>query len=147
MPGDGRRAFAGQVASCTRVQDYRCRVDTIMNNGPDGLGWTSVETCTLLTVERPLRLAEFDDLFDTTLQSVERTDPTRARLLLTGDEAVAERTQRLADAESSCCSFFTFCVSTVEPGLVAFDIEVPATYADVLAAMLTRADAALRTGS
>ena len=39
-----------------------------------------------------------------------------------GDEAVAARTQRLADAESSCCSFFTFGVSTVEPGLVAFDI-------------------------
>ena len=68
-------------------------------------------------------------------------------MLLTGDEAVAERTQRLADAESSCCSFFTFDVSTVAPGLVAFDIEVPPTYADVLAGLVARADAALGTAS
>ena len=72
---------------------------------------------------------------------------THARLLLTGDEALAERTQRLADAESSCCSFFTFGVSTVEPGLVAFDIEVPAAYADVLAGLVARADAALGAAS
>jgi hypothetical protein len=65
-------------------------------------------------------------------------------LLLKGDEAVAERTQRLADAESSCCSFFTFGVSTFEPGVVAFDIEVPPTYAGVLAGLVARADAAQR---
>src|SRR6478609_8362336 len=97
-----------------------------MSDGPDDLGWASVEACTLPTVERPLRLAEFDDLFATALRSVEKLEPTSVRLLLTGDEGVAARTQRLADAESSCCSFFTFGVSTVEPGLVAFDIEVPA---------------------
>ena len=118
-----------------------------MSGGPGGQGWASVEACTLPTVERPLRLAEFDDLFATTLLSVEKTGPTRARLLLTGGEAVADRTQRLADAESSCCSFFTFGVSTVEPGLVAFDIEVPAAYVEVLAALVARADAALGAAS
>lgn len=115
-----------------------------MSNGPDGLGWASVEACTLPTVERPLRLAEFDDLFATTPHSVEKTEPTRARLLLTGDEAVAERTRQLAEAESSCCSFFTFGVSTPEPGQVAFDIEVPPAYAEVLAALVARADATQR---
>jgi hypothetical protein len=122
-------------------------MDTEMSNGSDGRDWASVEACTLPTVERPLRLAEFDDLFATTLRSVEKTEPTRARLLLTGDEAVAERTLRLADAESSCCSFFTFGVTTVEPGLVAFDIEVPAAYAYVLAGLVARADAAQRPSS
>ena len=122
-------------------------MNTTINNGPDGLGWASVEACSLPTIERPLRLAEFDDLFATTLLSVEKTGPTRARLLLTGDEEVVERTRRLADAESSCCSFFTFGVSTVETGLVAFDIEVPDAYVDVLGALLTRADAAQRRSS
>jgi len=119
----------------------------MMSDGPDGLGWASVEACTLPTVERPLRLAEFDDLFATTLRSVEKTEPTHVRLLLKGDEVVAERTQRLADAESSCCSFFTFGVSTVEPGLVAVDIEVPAAYVEVLAALVARAAAALGPAS
>jgi hypothetical protein len=118
-----------------------------MINRPDSLAWASVEACTLPTAERPFRLAEFDNLFATTLRSVEKTDASRVRLLLNGDEAVAERTQRLADAESSCCSFFTFGVSTVEPGLVAFDIEVPVTYLDVMNGLVARADAALRPSS
>ena len=118
-----------------------------MINGPDGLGWASVDACTLPTVERPLRLAEFDDLFATALRSVEKTEPTHVRLLLKSAETVAERTQRLSDAESSCCSFFTFGVSTVEPGLLAFDIQVPAAYVEVLAALVARADAAQRRSS
>ena len=118
-----------------------------MTNEPDGPGWAPVEACTLPTAERPLRLAEFDDLFATTLWRIDRTGHTGARLLLTGDEALADRTQRLADAESACCSFFTFSVSALEPGLVALDIEVPAAYVDVLAGLVERADAALRAGS
>ena len=66
---------------------------------------------------------------------------------MTGDEALAERTQRLADAESSCCSFFTFGVSTLEPGLVAFDIEVLPAYADVLDGLVARAETAQGTAS
>ena len=122
-------------------------MNTKMTNDADGLGWAPVEACTLPTAERPLRLAEFDDLFATALQSIQRADATHVRLLLTGDRALADRTQRLADAERSCCSFFTFGVSTPEPGLVAFDIEVPATYAEVLGGLVARADAALRTAS
>ena len=103
------------------------------------MGW-AVEACTLPTVERPLRLAEFDELFKF-VSSIERSDDTHARLLLAGDEHLAERTQRLADAESSCCSFFTFGVSTVEDGLVTLDIEVPPSYVDVLAALAALAEA------
>ena len=117
-----------------------------MSDGADGLAWAS-EACTLPTFDRPLRLAEFDDLFATTLRSVESIEPTRARLLLAGDDEVAERTRRLADAERSCCSFFTFGVSTIEPGLVAFDIEVPVAHADVLTGLLARAGAVQRPSS
>ena len=51
-------------------------MNATMTNEPDGLGWASVDACTLPTAERPLRLAKFDDLFATTLQSIEHTGPT-----------------------------------------------------------------------
>lgn len=98
--------------------------------------------CTLPTAERPLRLAEFDDLFRTAVKSIKRSGETHARLLLAGDDTLPARTQRLADAESLCCSFFVFDVSTLKDGLVALDITVPAEHADVLAGLLARAQAA-----
>jgi hypothetical protein len=122
-------------------------MNTKMTHDADGLVWAPVEACTLPTAERPARLAEFDGLFATALRSIERIEPTRARLLLAGEQALADRAQRLADAERSCCSFFTFGVSTPEPGLVAFDIEVPPMYAEVLGGLVARADAALGTAS
>lgn len=116
-------------------------MDVTIASGPGELGWTDVAACTLPTAERPLRVAEFDDLF-TALQSIERSDQTKARLLLAGDDTLPARTQRLADAESSCCSFFTFGVSTLEDGLVRLDITVPAEHADVLVGLVGRALAA-----
>ena len=109
-------------------------------SGPADLEWASVEACTLPTAERPLRLAEFDDLFATTLRTVERTGDTRARLLLAGDETLAARTRRLAEAESSCCSFFTCAVTKHDGGRVALDVEVPSAYAAVLAGLVARAE-------
>lgn len=107
---------------------------------PSDLGWADVQACTLPTVERPLRLAEFDDLFGAHLTSVEHDGDTHARLLLAGETGLAERAQRLAEAESSCCSFFTFAVTTTSPNLVALDIEVPPAYAEVLAGLVERAE-------
>jgi hypothetical protein len=117
-------------------------MDTKISGGPDGLGWAEVGACTLPTAERPLRLAEFDDLFATVLSSTGRTSGTDARLLLAGDTGLAERTRRLADAELSCCSFLTFTVTTLD-GQVAFDIAVPPAYADVLDAFVARAESVL----
>ena len=117
--------------------------ETGPNDGTECPGWVDVAACTLPTTDRPLRLAEFDDLFRSSLRSVDRESGTRARLLLAGGAGLADRTRRLADAESSCCSFFTFAVRSPEPGLVALDVEVPEMYADVLAGLLVRAGAAL----
>ncbi len=110
--------------------------------GAVALAWTDVAACTLPTTERPRRVAEFDQLFATALLSIERSGETRARLLLSGDDTLMARTQRLVDAESSCCSFFAFDVATPRAGLVRIDITVPATHADVLVGMLARAQAA-----
>jgi ADP-ribose pyrophosphatase YjhB (NUDIX family) len=113
--------------------------------------WTQVDACTLPTIERPLRLAEFDDLFATSLRHIERdagADPTKVRLVLVGGEELPDRVRQLADMESACCSFFTFEVSTLASGsrtrqvTVALDVRVPARYADVVAGLVTRAEAA-----
>jgi hypothetical protein len=51
--------------------------------------------------------------------------------------------QRLAAAETACCSFFTFTVTSLagdDQGILALDIEVPTARADVLAALVDRAE-------
>jgi hypothetical protein len=111
---------------------------------PAGRGWADVEACTLPSAERPLRVAEFDDLFATSLRAVDRVSDTRATLLLAGDDGLAQRVRRMCDAESSCCSFFTFGVTSATDGLVALDIEVPPAYAAVVAGLVARAEGARR---
>jgi hypothetical protein len=117
--------------------------------GPAPADWVAVDACTLPTADQPLRVAEFDDLFATALRAIERPDAAgRARLVLAGGDDLAERVQRLADAETACCSFFTFTLTpltTDEVGaadrtMLALDIEVPVARADVLAALLQRAE-------
>ena len=120
---------------------------TTTTGGPDGPGWASVGECTLPTPERPLRVAQFDDLFAATLRSIDLAGPTHARLVLAGDQAVADRARTLTGAETACCSFFTFGVSGPEEGLVTLDIDVPAAYAEVLAGLIARADAVRREAS
>jgi hypothetical protein len=111
-----------------------------LTDNPEGPGWVDVAACTLPTAERPLRLAELDDLFGTSLRAVDRISDTRAILTLAGDSELTHRAQGLADAESACCSFFTFRVSTTAPGQVRIDIEVPTAYSHVLAALVARAE-------
>jgi hypothetical protein len=121
---------------------------TARSPGPVPDDWVPVDTCALPTTAQPLRVAEFDALFAAAPTSVERAPgtPTRARLLLAGGESLRERVQRLAEAETACCSFFTFTVTPlVGPAggpAVALAIEVPAAHADVLAALVARAEQA-----
>ncbi|GAA2712942.1 hypothetical protein Apa02nite_091340 [Actinoplanes palleronii] len=92
--------------------------------------------CTLPTVERPLRLAEFDDLFATTLRSQHRLSATTLRWDL---DPVCEATARdLTAQESSCCSFFTF-VFEPSDAVLRLDAEVPDAYVEVLDALQQRA--------
>lgn len=112
-----------------------------------GLAWADVEACTLPTADRPLRVAEFDDLFTTSLRSIDQSSDTHAHLVLTGDHELAHRARRLSEAETACCSFFTFTISEPQPGHVSLDIDVPPAHADVLTALLDRARAALAAES
>jgi hypothetical protein len=92
------------------------------------------DACTLPSEERPLRVAEFDDLFAYVLRK-ERVQPTRLDLVLPADvEAV---TRDLARRESECCSFFTFEFDTVGADVV-MHIGVPLEQTAVLDAIESR---------
>lgn len=124
------------------VLGYRLTVDGMdmeLSNGPSEGGWADVAACTLPTAQRPLRVAEFDDLFRTSLRTIDNVAGTQVRLLLAGGADLAARTRLLADAESSCCSFFTFVVTESVPGVVTLDVQVPPAYVDVLAGLVDRA--------
>ena len=99
------------------------------------------EACTLPTVERPLRLAEFDDLFATALISQQRVAPTRLRWQL--NPAAQQRAQDLAARESSCCSFFSFAFA-VTGNELQVDLDVPAEQVAVLDALAGRAAERIR---
>ncbi|GAA2636679.1 hypothetical protein [Paractinoplanes durhamensis] len=105
----------------------------------DDLVWAP-EACTLPTVDRPLRVAEFDDLFATALREQHRLSPTRLRWHL---DPAAETTARdLTARETACCSFFAF-TFTPDGDSLRVDVEVPAAHAAVLAALAVRAAARL----
>jgi hypothetical protein len=110
--------------------------------------WVPVESCTLPTAEQPLRVAAFDELFASSLRAVEHphASAARVRLVLDGDETLAARVQRLADAETACCSFFTFTLTPLAASTtrIALDIAVPRERSDVLAALVQRAEQARR---
>jgi hypothetical protein len=63
------------------------------------------DACTLPTEERPLRVAEFDDLFAFVVRA-QRRESQRLDVVL---RRIVEAPARdLARRESECCSFFTF---------------------------------------
>ena len=103
------------------------------------------DACTLPTAERPVRRAEFDDLFALT-RDVDRRAPTLARLTFSGTDDLVETVRDLAARETECCSFFHFTV-TAEPGGVVLDIEVPPVRVAVLDAIESRLPALRGTSS
>ena len=95
----------------------------------DGAALVVPGACTLPAAERPLRLAEFDDLFAMALRGQERLSPTRLRWRL--DAAAEQAARDLTRREAECCSFFTFTFSPAGHA-VHLDIDVPPAQAGVL---------------
>ncbi|HZG92152.1 MAG TPA: hypothetical protein VEZ42_18235 [Pseudonocardia sp.] len=87
-----------------------------------------VTACTLPTAERPVRVAEFTDLF-AGLRAVDRRDPRWLRLRLPGAEAA--RARDLTARESRCCAFFDFRIDHDGPDVLV-DVRVPDAHVDVL---------------
>lgn len=98
------------------------------------------QSCTLPTAERPLRVAEFDELFARAVQHAERIDQTRLRLGLDPTADVAARVADLVVRETACCSFFTFTL-IVTNGALDLEVSVPIGQVAVLDALAARAEA------
>ncbi|WCN83919.1 hypothetical protein [Micromonospora sp. LH3U1] len=98
------------------------------------------ESCTLPNAQRPLRLAEFDDLFATALREQQRLSPTHLRWRL--DPAAEPTARDLTDRESSCCSFFSFTIAR-DADALRLDVQVSAAHVDVLDALTQRAAAGM----
>jgi hypothetical protein len=101
----------------------------------DGVPAGVWDVCELPTVERPLRLEEFDQLFAESVLSWSRVSPTRMELTLRADAESAARD--LAARESACCSFFSFEFDCDGVDL-AMAIGTPLARADVLDALAAR---------
>ncbi|MGW5440507.1 hypothetical protein [Nocardia asteroides] len=97
------------------------------------------DTCTLPTVEQPIRVAEFDRLFAEGVRALRRPAPTRLELDLSVDAEAAGRD--LAARESQCCSFFAFDFRA-DANAVVMGVEVPPAYTDVLDAFAERVGSA-----
>lgn len=100
------------------------------------------DACTLPTVDRPLRLAEFDDLFAQSVLAADRVDATRLRLELEPEPGVAAQAADLVVRETECCSFFTFTLKATG-GTVLLDVAVPAAQVEVLDGLAVRAAAGI----
>jgi hypothetical protein len=103
----------------------------------DVSGWVPA-SCTLPSVEQPLRVAEFDRLFRDSLLRWVRVNRTRLDLVLDLDAEAAARS--LAERETSCCSFFDFELDSAGTELV-MRIAVPQERMVVLDALVERVSA------
>lgn len=103
-----------------------------MSTTDNSIGWVP-DVCTLPTVERPLRVAEFDALFADHLTSISRVSPTTVDLTLAAEAHVAAA--ELTARETRCCSFFRFEITPIADDLVRLRIDVPPAHVAVLDAL------------
>jgi len=113
------------------------------DNGTRGDTSWLPQACTLPTVEQPLRVGEFEQLY-AAVRAVERVGATRVRLGLPPEPAVAARVADLLVRESDCCSFFTFTL-TATAGTLLLEVAVPPAHVQVLDALVD--SVATSTGS
>ena len=104
------------------------------------------ESCTLPTVERPVRVAEFDELFARAVRPAERVDRTGLRMHLPGGAETVAAARELVARETGCCSFFSFDLFSSDSE-TALEIRVPESQTAVLDAMQERADMARARGA
>jgi hypothetical protein len=100
-------------------------------------------SCTLPTVERPLREKEFEDLFASSLHRAVRTSSTNVELVLNARSITHARD--LARRETSCCSFFSFEIREAREEAV-ISITVPTAHTAVLDALVDMAMRAADSG-
>jgi len=95
------------------------------------------QVCTLPAVDRPLRVAEFDQLFNDALRGVDRPESTRLQMRL--ERSAEARARELTARESDCCSFFAFTFTPAGDEHVTVEVSVPTAHVPVLDALAARA--------
>ena len=103
-------------------------------------------SCTLPTVEQPLRQAEFDLLFAEDVLTVEQTSHLQVTFALQPTAEAAARAAQLATAETGCCSFFTFGL-TITDGHVDMVVATDPQHGHVLTALAARATSLVGTAA
>ena len=106
---------------------------------PSGPSWVPA-ACTLPTTAQPLRRAEFDELFRSSVTRVERAAADRVVLHVHAADPRALRATLidLTQREASCCSFFSFALSDGDEAM-RLGVAVPMTHTTVLDALAERA--------
>ena len=94
-------------------------------------------TCTLPTPARPLRVAEFDELFTHAVRA-ERVAPGELRFAFPASPELAGTAAALTARETGCCSFFTFTL-TLSAGELTLGVSVGQAHTEVLDALAARA--------
>lgn len=107
--------------------------------GVDSVDSWIPESCTLPSVDRPLRLTQFDELLGSDAVGVHRLGEARVAIDLRPEPAVAARTAELVTRETSCCSFFTFTL-TIRAESMVLEISTPPGYISVLDSLVARAE-------
>ena len=119
------------------VPRYGFTVADMTNDSMAAESWAP-EACTLPTQQRPLRIAEFDELFTEEVSEVQRTAPDLALLYLRPEPAVAARAADLSVRETGCCSFFEFSL-VATGGHLTLQVRTPPEHVAVLDALVERA--------
>ena len=102
-------------------------------------------SCTLPTVEQPLRRAEFDAFFAEDVVSVDHISALEVGFELRAEPEVAGRAASLAAKETGCCSFFAFDL-TITDGKVDMVVSTEPPHETVLAALVARANVLIGSG-
>ncbi|MCG8927376.1 co-chaperone YbbN [Lentzea sp. CC55] len=137
-------------AAATRVatepgEGCGCGPSCSSATGEPAIGWVDARACTLPTDDQPMRLAEFEALFASSLREVRREESGWLRLRLGGGADVEAGARDLARRESDCCSFFDFAVGR-DGDEVIVDVRVPSDKEAVLDGLAAQAEAARTEG-
>ena len=100
--------------------------------------------CTLPAVARPLRVGEFDDLFQDQTAAPRWIDRHRVEFTFAGGGDLYEQVSDLVARESACCSFFDFSITrsareAAQCPSLALRVGVPASRHDVLEGLTNHA--------
>lgn len=105
----------------------------------------ALEACSLPMAEQPLRVAEFDKLFESAVLRLDRPEPGRLELELDPTADVAASTAALVVRETGCCLFFAFTL-TARDGRLTLEVAVPPIHVTILDALEARAATAMSGG-